>query len=114
VGLYASGRLGGRVLATSFEADDFFRVALTLDAGIGAGKFWLHGVDAFARPNVFVGWTSFIGGDHHAMQFSLRLAASPKENDAAVLRAVCNGPCMGVDDAPADFTIMIVGGVVAW
>jgi hypothetical protein len=113
VGLYANARLGGRVLATSFEADAF-RISLAVDAGVGIGEFWLHGADAFARPNVFVGWTSFVGGDEHAMQLSLRLAASPKENDTAVLRAVCNGPCAGVDDAPADFTIMIIAGVVSW
>ena len=114
VGLYANARLGGRVLATSFEVEDVFRVSLALDAGVGVGEFWLHGADAFARPNVFVGWTTYVGGDHHAMRMSLRLAASPKENDAAVLRAVCNGPCAGVDDAPADFTIMIIGGVASW
>jgi hypothetical protein len=114
VGLFASARVGGRVLVTSFEAEDVFRVSLALDAGVGVGEYWLRGVDAFARPNVFAGWTSLIGGSEHAMQLSLRLAASPKENDAAVLRAVCRGPCSGVDDAPADFTIMIVAGVMSW
>jgi hypothetical protein len=114
VGLYANARLGGRVLATSFEVEHDFKISLALDAGVGVGEFWLHGADASARPNVFVGWTTFVGGGEHAMQLSLRLAASPKENDAAVLRAVCNGPCAGVDDAPADFTIMIIAGVVSW
>jgi hypothetical protein len=113
-GMYGTARLGGRLLVTSFEADGVFRVSLALDAGVGLDENWLHGADAFMRPNVFVGWTDLLGGDRHGMQLSIRLAASPKQGDAAVLRAVCHGPCAGVDDAPADFTIMILGGVASW
>jgi hypothetical protein len=114
VGLYASGRVGGRVLATSFEGGELFRVSLTLDAGLGIDEMWLRGADPFTRPNLFVGWTTLVGGDEHAYVFSLRVAGSRRESDPDVIRAVCGGPCTGIDDAPVDFTIMVSAGVVTW
>jgi hypothetical protein len=116
LGIYASARAGGRVVAASLAsaASIGFDVQLVLDAGIGAERYWLDGGSTVDRPYAFFGWGTHLAGRHHALAFDLRITAAPKLDDATALRVLCRGTCPGPDDAPADFAIEFVFGVTTW
>ncbi len=116
LGVYASARAGGRVLAASLAsaASIGFDVQLVLDAGVGAERYWLDGGGTVDRPYAFFGWGTHLAGTKHAFALDLRITAAPKLVDATALRVLCRGTCPGPDDAPADFAIELLFGVMTW
>jgi hypothetical protein len=113
IGAFASARIGGRLLVAATNRDPF-SVDLVVDAGVGEGVYWLDGAGFLNRPQAFVGWGTLLGGEHHAVHFELRVAVSPKLDDAAAMQVICRGTCMAPSNAPVDLTMQFLFGVVSW
>ncbi len=117
VGLFGTARIGGRLLLASFAPHEIrpFGIDLVLDAGL-AGELYSvnHGGGFVTQPSVFFGWGSVVHGDHHAVHIELRVSAAPKADDSAMVTAICRGTCGASNDAPVDFTITALMGVLSW
>jgi hypothetical protein len=119
IGFYARGTIGARVLMATLSSQGYMFNDLVLDAGIGIVDYLLDDGVAIHKPIAYAGWGLRMGyrerkGHGGGMMFDLRLAASPRIDDPAVERLVCNGTCMSPDAAAYDVTLVMMAGVTAW
>jgi hypothetical protein len=114
-GNYVLGRVGGRFLVSTLSTRGDYAADFVLDAGVGAERDWIASVPALDRPSAFVGWGMLLRfSDHRAIDFVLRLSASPRLDDESALRVICHGTCPTTDLAPADLAFMLMIGGFAW
>jgi hypothetical protein len=102
-------RLGGRMLVARFEDNNPMTVDLAIDAGIGGHVYWLDHV--MADPEVFFGWTVTGHGHHGGLEVSLRIAASPRDDQLTTV--ICRGTCTA-SESPMGITIGLLLGVTTW
>ena len=116
LGAFGTVRIGGRVMLATFSPREAspFGVDLVLDAGLAGSLYWIDGAGFVKQPSVFFGWGAVLKGEHHAVNLELRVAAAPKLDDATALGAICRGTCTASNDAPVDFTIAVLIGVMSW
>jgi hypothetical protein len=108
-GVDGVARLGGRLLVARFQDNNPMTVDLALDAGIGGHVYWLDHV--VADPEAFFGWTVTGHGHHTGVEVSLRIAASPRDEQLTTI--ICRGTCSASGRA-VGITIGLLLGVMTW
>jgi hypothetical protein len=102
-------RLGGRLLVARYQDSNPVALDLVVDAGIGGHVYWLDHV--MADPEAFFGWTVIEHGDHFGVEMSLRIAASPR--DEQLTTTICRGTCTANESA-VGITVGLMVGVSTW
>src|SRR5262249_42486887 len=100
-GHYVRGRVRRRFLVCTLSTGGESSADFVLDAGVGGERDWIASVPALDRPSAFAGWGMLLRfSDHRAIDFVLRLSASPRLDDESALRVICRGTCPTTDLAP--------------
>jgi hypothetical protein len=117
LGRYVRLDTGVRFLATTLDLGGA-GMDLTLEIGSGAESYALRGGPDVTRPFVFAGWGVQVRThvDRHGMILSyyLRLATSPRLENAEAVRIICRGDCPVADTGRTDLTLMGMLGVSVW